>query len=138
MRRPRSTTDIALWTAQVFWGVFFSITGFGKVLCYDTAMWQEVLEDGLPWFSAVPQGLFVFIGVCELVGGVGLILPAMTGVKPKLTPLAAFGLTLIMILAAVFHVARGEYVFVPINLLLGGVAGSSRMDACSSGLSGTR
>jgi DoxX-like family len=83
-------------------------------------------------------GLFVFIGVCELVGGVGLILPAMTGVKPKLTPLAAFGLTLIMILAAVFHVARGEYVFVPINLLLGGVAGSSRMDACSSGLSGTR
>jgi hypothetical protein len=58
MRRPRSTTDIALWTAQVFWGVFFSITGFGKVLCYDTAVWQEVLEDGLPWFSAVPQGLF--------------------------------------------------------------------------------
>jgi hypothetical protein len=55
-------------------------------------------------------------------GGVGLILPAMTGVKPKLTPLAAFGLTLVMILAAVFHIARGEYNFVPTNLVLGGVA----------------
>jgi DoxX-like family len=77
----------------------------------------------VPWFSAVPQGLFVFIGICEFLGGVGLILPAMTGVKPKLTPLAAIGLTLIMILAAIFHIVRGEYsFFVPVNLVLGGVA----------------
>jgi hypothetical protein len=53
---------------------------------------------------------------------VGLILPAMTGVKPKLTPLAAFGLTMVMILAAAFHMVRGEYNFLPVNLLLGGVA----------------
>jgi hypothetical protein len=46
----------------------------------------------------------------------------MTGVKPKLTPFAALGLTLVMILAAAFHVVRGEYNFVPINLVLGGVA----------------
>jgi hypothetical protein len=46
--------------------------------------------------------------------------PAMTGVKPKLTPFAAFGLALVMILAAVFHIVRGEYNFVPINLVLGG------------------
>jgi uncharacterized membrane protein len=37
-----------------------------------------------------PLDLFIFIGVCELLGGVGLILPAMTEVKPKLTPLTAF------------------------------------------------
>ncbi len=60
------------------------------------------------WFSAVPQGLFVFIGICEFLGGIGLILPAMTGVKPKLTPFAAIGLTLVMILAAIFHIVRGE------------------------------
>ena len=52
----------------------------------------------------------------------GLILPAMTGVKPKLMPLAAFGRTLAMILAAAFHMVRAEYNFLPINLLLGGVA----------------
>jgi len=56
------------------------------------------------------------------IGGVGLILPAMTGVKPKLTPFAAFGLTLVMILAAVFHIVRGEYNFLPTNLVLGEVA----------------
>ena len=65
----------------------------------------------------------MFIGVCEFLGGVGLILPAMTGVKPRLVPLTAIGLTLIMILAAAFHIVRGEFsFFVPMNLVLGGVA----------------
>jgi hypothetical protein len=54
----------------------------------------------------VPQGLFVLIGVCEFLGCIGLLLPAMTGVKPKLKPFAAFGLTLVMVLAAVFHSPR--------------------------------
>ena len=70
----------------------------------------------------MPQGLFVFIGVCEFLGGVGLILPTMTGAKPKLTPFAAIGLTLVMMLAAVFHILRGEYNFLAINVVLGGVA----------------
>jgi uncharacterized membrane protein YphA (DoxX/SURF4 family) len=112
--------NTALWTAQVLWGVFFSITGFGKVAWYNPALWNQALHE-VPWFSAVPQDLFIFIGVCEFLGGVGLILPAMTGVEPKLTPFAAIGLTLVMILAAVFHIVRGEYNFVPINLVLGGV-----------------
>ena len=47
----------------------------------------------MPCFSAVPQDVFIF-GVCDFLGGVGLMLPAMTGVKPKLTQFAAFGLTL--------------------------------------------
>jgi DoxX-like family len=114
--------NTSLWTVQVLWGVFFSFTGFGKVLCFNQAVWNLMLPR-VPWFSAVPQALFVFIGVCEFLGGVGLILPAMTGVKPKLVPYAAIGLTLIMILAAIFHIVRGEYsFFLPVNLVLGGVA----------------
>jgi len=46
------------------------------------ALWNQALQD-VPWFSAVPQDLFIFIGVCEFLGGVGLILPVMTGVKPR-------------------------------------------------------
>ncbi len=46
----------------------------------------------------------------------------MTGVKPRLTPFGALGLTLVMLLAALFHIVRGEYNFVPINLVLGGIA----------------
>jgi hypothetical protein len=111
----------ALWTLQVLFGLFFSITGFGKMLCYDAAQWNEALHQ-VSWFAAVPQDLFVFIGVAELLGGVGLILPAITGVKPKLTPIAAIGLTLVMILAALFHIARGEYGFLPVNVLLAGVS----------------
>lgn len=112
--------NTVLWIVQVLC-VFFSVTGFGKICCYNSALWNETRPQ-VPWFSAVPQDLFVFIGICEFLGGVGLILPAMTGVKPKLTPFAAFGLTLVMILAAAFHIVRGEYNFLPINLLLGGVA----------------
>jgi hypothetical protein len=122
MHQPRSAMNAALWTAQVLWGVFFSFTGFGKILAVNPAVWNQMLPR-VAWFSAVPQDLFVFIGICEFLGGVGLILPAMTGVKPKLTPLSALGLTLIMILAAVFHIVRGEYhFFVATNLVLGGVA----------------
>lgn len=120
-REDRKIMNIALWILQVLWGVFFSLNGFGKVLCANPILWNQALRQ-VPWLSAVPQDLFIIIGVCEFLGGVGLILPAMTGVKPKLTPIAGFGLMLVMMLAAVFHIVRGEYIYLPINLALGGVA----------------
>ena len=121
MDQPRSTMNAVLWTTQVLLGVFWSVTGFGKACCIDLTVWNHMLTQ-VAWFAAVPRPLFIFIGVCEFLGGVGLILPAMTGVKPKLTPLAAFGLTLIMGFAAVFHIVRGEYsFFVSTNVVLGGV-----------------
>ncbi len=110
----------ALWTAQVLWGIFFSLTGFGKIFWYHPALWNQALHE-VPWLSGVPQGLAIFIGVAEFLGGVGLIVPAITGVKTKLTPIAAMGLTLVMILAAGFHIARGEYNFLLVNAALGGV-----------------
>jgi len=121
--QPRSTLNVVLWTTQVLWGVFFSFTGFGKVMSYRQDVWNQTLHQPVAWFHAVPQGLFVFIGVCEFLGGVGLVLPALTRIKPKLTPLAAFGLALVMFLAAIFHIVRGEYsFFVPMNLVLGGIS----------------
>jgi uncharacterized membrane protein YphA (DoxX/SURF4 family) len=125
-RAARPTLPImnaVLWTAQVLWGVFFSFTGFGKAMCFRPEVWNQTLHQPVPWFSAVPQGLFVLIGICEFLGGAGLILPALTKVRPKLTPLAASGLALVMLLAALFHIVRGEYNFyVPMNLVLGAVA----------------
>jgi hypothetical protein len=121
--------NTALWIAQILWGVFFSITGFGKILCYRSDLWNQALHE-VPWFSAVPQDVFIFIGACEFLGGIGLILPAVTGVKPKLTPIAAIGLSLVMILAALFHIVRGEYNFVPINAVLGGVAAFIAYERC--------
>jgi hypothetical protein len=122
MHPARSGMNVALWIVQVLSGIFWSVTGFGKVLCLNPTVWNQTVPR-VSWFSAVGQPLFVFIGVCEFLGGVGLILPGMTGVKPKLTGLAAVGLALVMILAAGFHIVRGEYTgFLPFNLAMAGIS----------------
>ena len=72
--------------------------------------------------AQVPLALVRFIGISELLGAVGLILPALTKIKPLLTPLAALGLLTIMILAMGFHVSRGEAGTLPFNIVLGGLA----------------
>ncbi|GGS79045.1 DoxX family protein [Nonomuraea spiralis] len=120
-RGMRFTLNGALWSLQALWGFFFAGSGFGKVLLYDDALYATAPQ-AVAWYAAVPQSLIVLIGILEVLGGIGLILPAMTGVRPNLAPLAAAGLTLTMILAAGFHIMRGEYELVPANLLLGGVA----------------
>jgi hypothetical protein len=115
------TLNGVLWTLQVMWGFFFAGSGFGKVLLYDATLYAEAPR-AVAWYAAVPQPLIVCIGVVEVLGGIGLILPSLTRVRPGLAPLAAGGLTLTMVLAAAFHVARGEYALVPANLLLGAVS----------------
>ncbi|MGH3713351.1 MAG: DoxX family protein [Micromonosporaceae bacterium] len=120
-RRKWFTLSGVLWVPQVLFGFFFAGSGFGKVLLYDGALYAAAPK-AVAWYAAVPQPLIVFIGIVEVLGGIGLILPAMTRTAPRLTPLAAAGLTLTMILAAGFHIVRGEYELVPANLVLGGVA----------------
>jgi len=63
-----------------------------------------------------------FIGVSELVASVGLILPSVTRIAPKLTPLAAAGLVVIMVLAMGYHVRLGEMHALPNSIILGGLA----------------
>lgn len=66
------------------------------------------LADQTPWVIDVPEALVRFIGVAELAGAFGLILPAITRILPRLTIAAAGGLGTIMFLAFVFSVSRGE------------------------------
>jgi uncharacterized membrane protein YphA (DoxX/SURF4 family) len=86
----------ALWVVQVLLAAAFVFVGVKKVFQYDRAK------------TSLPRGLVTFIGVSELLGGLGLLLPALTGILPWLTPLAAVGLAIIMILASIFHATRGE------------------------------
>ena len=65
-----------------------------------------------------PQALSQTIGVAEIPGGLGLILPVITGVYPWLTPVAAVALALLMLIAAVFHLLRRETTEAGVNLLL--------------------
>jgi uncharacterized membrane protein YphA (DoxX/SURF4 family) len=114
----RSTgLHVSLWIAQVLLGAAFLMAGQLKLF---TAI--DELAKMLPWANAVPAALVRFIGTAELLGGLGLILPAATRLKPMLTPLAAGGLILVMVLASGFHVTRGEFGALPINFVLGGLA----------------
>lgn len=82
----------------------------------------EVLAESLPWVTSIPLALVRFIGVSELLGGLGLLLPALLRIKPFLTTWAALGLALVMVLAAVFHTTRGEFPNIGMNLVLIGLA----------------
>jgi hypothetical protein len=70
------------------------------------------------WVAYTPAPLVRFIGTCELLGAVGLILPAALKIRPQFTTLAAAGLSLIMLLANILHIYRGEYYVLPMTLLL--------------------
>jgi uncharacterized membrane protein YphA (DoxX/SURF4 family) len=108
---------IALWIVQAALALMFLFSGFGKI----TWPYAELVAK-IPWGSAVSEPLFRFIGISEVLGAIGVILPAATRIKPSLTPLAAAGLASIMALAFVFHVARGELYLLPWNIGLGGLA----------------
>jgi hypothetical protein len=109
--------NIALWIGQVILSLVFGMGGFVKA-----TMPIAELAAKVPWADAVPAGLVRFIGIAELAAGVGLILPALTRVLPRLTPLAAAGLAMIMVFAIGFHVQRNEFQALPFNLVLGALA----------------
>lgn len=86
--------NILLWIIQVFLALLFIFSGSMKFV-----MTVEEMNRQAP---VVLPGLFLhFIGVCEFLGGLGLILPALLRIKPWLTPLAAAGLAIITLGATV-------------------------------------
>lgn len=70
----------------------------------------------------MPIALIRFIGAAEVAGGLGVLLPSALRIRPSLTPLAAWGLVVVMVLAAGFHMSRGEWSSVPTNVVLGALA----------------
>ena len=106
---------IGLWVVQVLLALVFGLSGTMKL----ALPYAELLKQGA-WVEHVPEGLVKFIGVAELSGALGLILPAATRIKPFLTPLAAAGFVVIMVLASALHVSLGQP---PIaQVILGGLA----------------
>jgi putative oxidoreductase len=116
-KEARGGLHIALWVVQGLLALAFIAAGTFKST---TPLDQLSLK--MPWVSAVPAWLVRFIGISELAGGLGLVLPSLTRIKPALTALAATGLVAIMVLAAGTHVLLREYGALPINALLGGLA----------------
>jgi putative oxidoreductase len=113
----RNWLHIALWGVQGLLAATFISTGLMKA----TSPVAQ-LQANMPWVSGTMGQLVRFIGTVELLGALGLILPAATRIKPWLTPLAALGLTTVMVLAAATHVARGEFSLLGGTVILGGLA----------------
>src|SRR5688572_1810408 len=90
--------NVALWVIQAVLAALFLFAGAMKLVLPAEALVGPV---------AFPVLFLRFIGVCEVLGGVGLILPRLVGVRPYLTPLAAAGLAIIMAGATVTTLFAG-------------------------------
>jgi putative oxidoreductase len=100
-----------LWTLQFLFGLYFLFVG---VLHF-------IVPEGLPelmdWMYELPESLHLTAGIAEIAGGLGLILPAVTGIQPGLVSWAALGLAVVMIGAAIWHAGRGETTQIGLNLV---------------------
>ena len=94
---------IALWIVQALLSLFFLLAGVAHGLLPIAQAAKNA-----PWAADLPVPLVKFIGIAELAGAVGVVLPALVRILPALTPLAATGLFLMMALAIPFHISRGE------------------------------
>ncbi|MDP8989853.1 MAG: DoxX family protein [Acidobacteriota bacterium] len=93
--------NIALWIVQALLSAAFFMSGGMKLFAYEK--FQKMSKG-----RGISKGLVTFIGISELAGALGLILPLATHIAPLLTPLAALGLAIIMVLAIGFHIRRKE------------------------------
>ena len=92
--------NIALWIIQVLLALLFLFAGAMKFI-----MPVEEMTKQMP---VAVSGLFLhFIGVCEILGGLGLVLPMLLRVKPWLTPIAAIGLVIVILGAITFSLQLG-------------------------------
>lgn len=109
--------NIGLWFLQFLLGIYFIFTG----------ILHFVLPPGLPppmaWMYELPTFLHYFSGTAEILGGLGLILPGLTRIQTRLTPLAALGFVLVMLGALVWHLTRNEFQPIVMNMILASIAG---------------
>ena len=98
-RQAHSKTRASLWTIQSLLALLFLFAGSMKLV---------MPADTLAEQSDLPVLFMRFIGLCELLGAGGLVLPGLFRIRPGLTPLAALGLVIIMIGATVVTIAIGD------------------------------
>lgn len=113
-QKKSKVLHIALWIAQGLLAAAFGLAGFMKI----TAPIDQLAQSGMTFVDHYSIGMVRFIGISEVLGALGLILPAALRIKPILTPLAAFGIAIIMILAFFYHISYNEPFF-PVIILFG-------------------
>jgi putative oxidoreductase len=108
--RVKSTLNVILWLVQALLALAYLNAGYLKSF----RPIQEIAPT-IFWAPLLPEPLVRLIGISELLGAVGLILPALLKIRPHLTTIAAAALALVMLLANIFHIVRGEYFVLPMT-----------------------
>ncbi|CAM8652457.1 DoxX family [Comamonadaceae bacterium] len=113
---PRRLLGVGLWAAQLVLAFFLLFGAYMKL----AAPADEVAKM-MVWAAQYPA-LKTFTGIVDLLGGLGILLPALTRIQPRLTALAALGIIVLQVLAFAFHGSRGEWPATPFNVILLGLA----------------
>lgn len=105
--------NISLWVVQGLLAVTFVGTAIWKV-----ATPTAELARMIPWAGEVPPWALTATAVFDLLGGLGIVLPTLTKIQPRLVVAAAAGCAALQLSAIVFHLSRGEAANTPFNALL--------------------
>lgn len=111
---PSKFLHILLWIVQGVLALAFGAIGITKLTTSDA----EVIQQSGELVEKYGMGLIRFIGISEVLGVLGLILPAALSILPVLIPLASLGLAIIMGLATALHVSKGEPIVTQVVFLL--------------------
>jgi hypothetical protein len=106
--------NVVLWVVAGLLALVFLAAGGMKV----AQPKEKLAASGLGWTEDFGSGAIKLIGATEVLGAIGLILPPLVGVLPILAPLAAVGLALMMVGAAITHARRGETPMIGVNVVL--------------------
>ncbi|MGJ5202646.1 DoxX family protein [Bradyrhizobium sp. HKCCYLR20261] len=111
--QPSLALRIGLWIAQALLFALFAFAGVTKLFTPIPELAQM-----MPWTGDHSATFVRIIGLIDLAGGLGILLPSLTRIMPRLTVLAALGCATLQVFAFVFHLSRGEGVVTPLNILL--------------------
>jgi hypothetical protein len=111
--RPSRGLNIGLWIVQGLLGLMFAGTGLWKLLTPIPDLGAK-----MPWMAQVSPSFLHLTAALDLLGGLGILLPSVTRIKPGLAVWGALGCAALMVGAIVFHIARGEGANTPFNFVL--------------------
>jgi hypothetical protein len=109
---PNKFLQLSIWTVQVLAFVAFVSTGLVKLvkpIPELAAMW--------PWTGQLPVPVVRTLAIVDIAGGLGVLLPSLTRIMPRLTVIAAWCCVTLQIFAMAFHISRGEAAVTPINVV---------------------
>jgi uncharacterized membrane protein YphA (DoxX/SURF4 family) len=115
--QPSKGLHIGLWIVQGLLAVNFVGAGVWKL-----ATPVAALAAKMPWMGQVSPGFLYATAAFDLLGGIGVVLPSLTRIRPAVTVWAALGCAALQASAVVFHVSRGEAANTPFNFVLIGLS----------------